>query len=449
MAKIKFLGASGTVTGSSFLLSGNDGPSVLIDTGMFQGMHESHQLNSAPLDFDIKKVGGIVITHAHLDHVGRLPIMIKNGYTGPIYLTEPTRIIAEITLLDAAKLQAEENHPLYEFTDITKTMSQMEVIDYHQEFQIGQFKLKLLDAGHIMGSAMVEVIDTNDGLSEKIIFSGDLGNSPEDIVRPTEMIKEADVVVMESTYGDRTHAAENANEVLTEEINAIEENGGALLIPAFSVERSQELLHKIDHLKKSGKVKEDTMVFLDSPMAIKTTAVYKQFKNLYGAEIAEHASKDDPFDFPGLKFTEDSKESRQISKTEGAKVIIAGSGMMNGGRILHHAQEFLPDPKNRLLIVGFQAQGTVGREILDGSRDVRINGENIHIAAHVRKSSGMSAHADQPKLFEWLHFIKDVKKLFLVHGEDVARLAFKNLVKERSQLKDINLPTLGQEFELE
>lgn len=450
MSKIGFFGAAGTVTGSNFVLSPEGtGPKVIIDIGMFQGVQESFALNSQALEYDPREAGGVVITHAHLDHVGRLPILIKNGYHGPIYMTEPTRMLSEITLLDAAKLQKEDNHPMYDVTDITKTISQMEVVDYRQKFQIGQFKLKLLDAGHIMGSAMVEVIDTLDGNAEKIIFSGDLGNSPEDIVRPTEMIKEADVVVVESTYGDRTHAKETPDEVLTEEINAVEESNGTLLIPAFSVERAQELLHKLDHLKKSGKVKESTQVFLDSPMAIKATKVYKQFKDLYGKEIAEHASKDDPFDFPGLHLIESGKESQKIEGMEGAKVIIAGSGMMNGGRIIHHAQAFLPDPKNRLLVVGYQAEGTLGRRILDGQKDIRIDGVEVHISAHVRKSSGMSAHADQPKLFEWLHFIKNVKQVFLVHGEDVARQAFANIVKERTQIKNVHLPTKGQEFDLE
>lgn len=448
MAKLRFLGAASSVTGSCFLLIPDTGPHLLIDIGMFQGVAETTRLNEEELNLDIAKLGGVIITHAHLDHVGRLPYLVKLGYHGPIYMTEPTQVISEITLLDSAKISREDESklPLYDEADVIKTMTQIETVNYHQQFQVGQFKINLLDAGHILGSASVEIIDTK--TKQKLIFSGDLGNSPEDIVKPTEIPEFADIAVMESTYGDRTHASENANLVLKEEINAIEQNDGVLLIPAFSVERAQELLHKIDHLKQNKEVKDDTMVFLDSPMAIKTTRIYKQFKNLYGDEITKHATNDDPFDFPGLKMVEKHKESLNIDKIQGAKVIIAGSGMMSGGRILHHAIKFLPDGKNRLLLVGFQAEKTLGREINQGARDVKIEGRHVEIHAHIRKSSGMSAHADQPKLLDWVKSIKGIKTVYLIHGENIARQALKPLIQDRAQIDNIILPNLYEEFDL-
>lgn len=420
MNKIKFLGAAGTVTGSSYQLD-----ELLIDLGMFQGGHELNKLNLMRPEIETEKLKGVILTHAHLDHCGRLPWLIKMGYKGPIYMTAATSELMEIALLDAAKINDEDDNYVVEIMKLAK------IIEYGQKFSVGSFECTLCDAGHILGSASVLV----EKESKKIIFSGDLGNSPEDLLRPTQIFDSADVIVMESTYGDREHAKENPIQILQEEINAIENNGGTLLIPAFAIERSQEILHNIDHLKKDKKIKDDTMVFLDSPMATKATRVYRKYKQLYSPELTKHVQNDDPFDFPGLIVTEKAHESANISKFIGPKVIIAGSGMMTGGRVVNHAAELLPNSQNRLLIVGYQAIGTMGRKILDGE---------IAVKAHVRKSSGMSAHADQPKLISWLKNISGVKKIFLTHGEDSVRKIFAQKIGDI----DVFLPNLNTEENL-
>ncbi|QQG47368.1 MAG: MBL fold metallo-hydrolase [Candidatus Woesebacteria bacterium] len=446
MAKIKFLGASGTVTGSSFLVTANSGKTVLVDMGMFQGEEETTQLNFADLKFDPRNLSGVILTHAHLDHCGRLPLLTMNGFNGKIYMTEATRALFELTLLDAAKVGKEGHgsHPiLYTEEDVRRLIYNAEIVDYHKSFSIFEFEINLIDAGHILGSASIEMNVDN----TKIAFSGDLGNTPEDLLKPTENIANAAFVLMESTYGDRIHAKEDPKEVLAEEINEIEKSGGALLIPAFSIERSQEILHIIDHLKKNKKVQDSTPVYLDSPMAIKTTQIYKRFKDLYSTELKNHGT-DDPFDFPGLTMIEDFHESEKIKDKTGAKVIIAGSGMMHGGRILNHAMTYFPIETTRLLLVGFQATGTLGRRILDGATKVRIYGEEVEIRSHVRKSSGMSAHADQPKLINWLSKIQGVSKVFLIHGEDESRNILSEKIKADLKLNDVVCPKLYDEISL-
>ncbi len=442
------MGAAGTVTGSSFLLTANNGKSILVDMGMFQGMDETTQLNFAELKFDPRKLSGVILTHAHLDHCGRLPLLTMNGFGGKIYMTPATRSLYELTLLDAAKIGREghSSHPiLYAEKDVHRVLFNSEMVEYHENFSIENFDIRLLDAGHILGSASAEV--KVDG--KKIAFSGDLGNTPEDLLAPTENITDADYVLMESTYGDRLHAKEDPEQVLMEEINAVEENSGALLIPAFSIERSQEILHIIDHLKRDKKVKDETRVYLDSPMAIKVTNIYKKYKQLYSPELKEHSKTDDPFTFNGLDFVEDSKDSDKIHNFDGPKVIIAGSGMMHGGRIMNHAIRYLPLTTTHLLIVGFQGQGTTGRKILDGATEVRIYDQNVPVHAKVRKSSGMSAHADQPKLLNWIRKVKGVKQLFLIHGEDEARQILSGKINAEIGLSNITLPKLYEEADLE
>lgn len=445
MNSIKFLGASGTVTGSNFLLKPDNGKGIIVDMGMFQGPHEVADLNYLPLEFSARDVSAVVVTHAHLDHVGRLPLLVKAGFTGPLYMTEATRVLTELTLLDAAHITAEDevHPPLYTESDVLRILSQMEIVKYGETFDAGPYKVTLRDAGHILGSATAEIYDPKDPHFKRIVFSGDLGNSPEDIVRPTEMIDKADIVVMESTYGDRTHANEDPYQIMQEEINAIEESGGTLLIPSFSLERCQEILHIIDHLKWDKRVSDETLVYLDSPMAIRATRVYKQFRNLYGGEMARHAKTDDPFNFPGLFMVEHARESRKIADTKGPKVIIAGSGMMTGGRILGHAKHYLPMASTRLLFVGFQAEETLGREILEGARNIVIDQTEIKINAQIRKSSGMSAHADQPQLINWLKHIKGVNKVFLVHGEELQRQALSQIIQSQLNIKNVILPAMN------
>ncbi|MBX4206133.1 MBL fold metallo-hydrolase, partial [Candidatus Microgenomates bacterium] len=284
--------------------------------------------------------------------------------------------------------------------------------------------------------------------NKKIVFSGDLGNTPEPIEQPTEFIDSSDFVVMESTYGGRTHSTENALEVLQKEINTVENFNSALLIPAFSLERTQTLLHMIDHLKKEGKVKNETTVYLDSPMAIKATYIYTQFPNYYSKELSEHTNHDDPFDFPGLVSIDSAKESNSIEQTRGTKVIIAGSGMMSGGRILSHAAKLLPIPTTRLLFVGFQAEGTIGRQILEGAKVVSIYGSKVTVNVKLRELTSISAHADEPKLLNWLSKIKNVQTVFLTHGEDEARKLILPKIQNNLHISNVYLPKLHEEVKL-
>ncbi len=441
--QIKFLGAAGTVTGSCYLLTGDSSQSLLIDCGLFQGTADLEKSNFEPLECDCTQVLGLVLTHAHLDHCGRLPTLLSQGFNKPIWMTPATRDITEISLYDAAKINAQDHpeHPLYEEDDVTTILNLAELVEYDHQVTIGDFLVTFRDAGHILGSAMIEIIDTS-AKSElkKVVFSGDLGNTPQDLICPTAVIDSGDVVVMESTYGDRVHPAEDAASVIQSEINAVEETGATLLIPAFSIERSQELLHILVHLKKDGKIKEETPVFFDSPMSEKVTQVFEQYTDLYNPELKAEAAKGTPFHFPGLRVVSNPETRSELKDTEGAKVIVAGSGMMNGGRIVSHAQQYLPLPSTRLLFVGYQAEATLGRAILEGQKSVRIKGEFVAVNATINQTHSMSSHADQPKLLHWLGQIKGVKKVFLAHGEDVSREALASKIKQDLKIEHVIMP---------
>lgn len=447
MKAITFLGASsGIVTGSNYLLTDDDGYGIVLDFGMFQGSDEIDKHNYKPMQFDAREVHSMILTHAHLDHVGRLPLLTRNGFTGKIYATAATKALAEIVMFDSARINSRETEKplLYTEHDVIDTLHRFETVKYNDEFEIGKSKVIYKNAGHILGSASVEI---NDG-RKKIIFSGDLGNSPQLIEKTTEMFDEGDIVIMESTYGDKSHPSEDPTKTIQEEINMAEDTKATLLIPSFSIERTQVLLHMIAVMKKHGKVGNDTPVFLDSPMAIRATEVYKSFSNLYSEELFKYSQSNNIFDFPGLKITERSSLSKKIAKRQGAKVIIAGSGMMNGGRILHHAKQNLSNSRTRLLIVGFQAENTIGRQIIDGAKAIDIDGREVNMNAHLTELRSMSAHADQPRLMKWLKNIKGTKKVFLTHGEDPQRNVLSEKIKSDLNIEDINLPQLGERFEI-
>lgn len=447
--KIKFLGAAGMVTGSCYLIE-NQGQKALLDLGMFQGSRDEARLNYEPLKFKPSELSGMVLTHAHLDHCGRLPLLSHGGFEGNIYMTEATRKLLEITLMDSANIAKEnKENPLYDEEDVIKVLSQAVSVGYHESFEVGGMSFNFLDAGHILGSVSVEISwQPSAGSRQRIVFSGDLGNSPQDLIMPTEIPMSADYVIMESTYGDKTHPVEDAGKLLGEEIKRAEQDGGTLLIPAFSLERTQEILHKIDHLKRTKVIKNETPVYMDSPMAIKATAVFEGFKDLYNKELADHAKTDDPFEFPGLVRVQHGWESKKIKEQLGAKVIIAGSGMMTGGRIIHHAIDFLGGDSNAILFVGFQGEETLGRRIMDGEKKVGIDGVEVEIKARVREIRAMSAHADQPRLLSWISKIKGVKTVILTHGEEIPRLTLAEKIKNEVEIKDVRLPKLGEEIEL-
>lgn len=443
MKSIQFLGASsGEVTGSSYLLTSQKDTKVLVDFGMFQGSDEIVTLNYEPLLFKPSELAGVFITHAHLDHCGRLPLLIYGGYMGKIYMTSPTRSLVEIILTDSAHIAEYENkdNPLYTMEEVYKILKMIEIVEYETPIKLEDLTVTFKDAGHILGSASIEVVDTTN--NKKIVFSGDLGNTPQDIVKPTTLIDSADYVVMESTYGDKNHPKEDPSQILMEEINQVENTQGVLLIPAFSLERTQELLHRINHLKKEGKVRADTPVFLDSPMGIRATMVFKDFKTFYNKELQEHT--DDPFSFEGLVITEEARDSKEIIKAMEPKVIIAGSGMLSGGRILHHAEHYLSRKNTRLLFVGFQSEETLGRKISEGAKNAYINDRQVKVNATIRHIESLSSHADEQKLIDWLKHIKGVNTVFLTHGEQMQQEVLTKGIKDQLSIPTIIAPTLGQ-----
>lgn len=444
--KLKFLGAAGgVVTGSCYLLSSYSGQTVLVDCGLFQGTPETDKLNYLPLDCDCAGLSAVFLTHAHLDHCGRLPILTKHGFNGNIWMTAPTRDLAELTLLDSAKIAKEDGKvALYDKDQAIATINQMKTLEYDSPLVVADFTITVRDAGHILGSSSIEIVD-NSSPSEKIVFSGDLGNSPQDLVKPTEPIASADYAVMESTYGGRSHPEEDPVGLLRSEINTIENTGGTLLIPAFSLERSQELLHIISHLKKNNLIKSETPVFLDSPMAEKATRVFEKYFPLFNPEIQLDKKSGDPFSFPGLSLVETREQSDELINIKTPKVIIAGSGMMAGGRIMNHALQYLPLASTRVFIVGYQAEGTLGRALLEGQKQVIIEGASVEVAASINQTQAMSSHADQPRLLKWIENIKGLKKIFLVHGEQSERQELSAKITTIEPSLQIFLPDLDEE----
>lgn len=446
--KVKFLGAAKEVTGSSYLLTSGSGKTIIIDFGMFQGIPELERLNYEPLSFDPSLLSGAILTHAHLDHSGRLPLLLKYGYKGNIWMTPPTRDLTEISLYDTAKIEKENKEQvLYNHDLAVQTVLKFETVEYDTPKQIGDFNVVFRDAGHILGASSLEITDLNpDSDFKKIVFSGDLGNTPEPLERPTEMVDSADVVVMESTYGDRIHPKSDPANDVQSEINKIERDGGILLIPTFSLDRTQEILHMIMHLKKSGKVKNETQIYVDSPMAEKATRVYVEYPKYFNQEVQSDLKVGDIFSFPGLTTVQKGADSEALHQNASPKVIIAGSGMMTGGRIVAHAAYYLPIASTRLLIVGYQAEGTLGRRILNGEKTLNINGATVNVAATITETQAMSSHADQSQLISWLKHIQNVKKVFLTHGEIQSQSALTEKIKSEIGIADVVCPDMNQEI---
>ncbi len=445
--KIKFLGAASMVTGSCYFLTGEK-TGLMVDYGMFQGKGEDVGLNMIKPDIDFDLLTAVVLTHAHLDHCGRLPLLIRYGFRGPIFMTEATKALVELVLYDSAKLAKEEESKavLYTDEDVEKILKQVEVVEYDKPFMVGEFELTFSDAGHILGSATVLVEEKSSG--ERISFSGDLGNTPEPLLDPTHWVKKADVAVVESTYGDEIHEPRDEVEELTKIIAEAEAEKGTVIIPSFSLQRSQEILYIFDQLKKQGKMAVETPVFLDSPMAIKATDVFREFPNLYNRKLRNQAKTDDPFDFPSLVLCDTIEKSRQIKNMIGTKIIVAGSGMMSGGRVIHHAISFLGDPKTQLIFVGYQAEGTLGRTIEDGAEKINIWGNEITIKAKVKEIKSMSSHADQRQILTWLGKMEGLSHVILVHGEELPRLVLAEKVRQEFPGVKVDLPMLHDEIEV-
>ncbi len=444
-----FYGADRQVTGSNHLIEFGD-TKVLLDCGMYQCGRYCEVENYKPFSYNPSEIDAVFLSHPHADHCGKLPKLFKDGFRGKIYSTEPAKKLAEVVLMDSAKIIGREARryktvPLFTAEDVEGVMALFVDLDYHQEVQVGSGKFRLLDAGHILGSAMV--VGEIEGRT--IVFSGDLGNSPAPLLQPTETLQKADIVIMESTYGNRIHESVTERErKLLEVILEVVQNKGILLIPSFAIERTQELLHDIDHILGSnnlGKVK----VFLDSPMAIKATEIYEESFSYLSDKIKDHETPSSLFNFPQLEFTASKEESLDIEDESNPKIIIAGSGMMNGGRILSHAVNVLPNPKNVLLIVGYQTEGSLGRRLLDGERKVKIEGQEVNVGARIKAIGSYSAHADQNQILMWFKAMGRMpEKVFLVHGEIDQAQGLADKIKADGICQDVVIPSFGEVFEV-
>jgi len=450
--KISFHGAAQEVTGSCNLIE-FENKKILIDCGMFQGGEFNEEKNHELFQFDPRTLNAVIVTHAHLDHVGRLPILIKFGYTGYIYATPATIEFAELILDDALQVMRynslKTGSPvLYDESDIAQVMSQFKAIDYYKEYEpLPKCKFKFYDAGHIFGSAFVEF--NMEG--KKIVFSGDIGNVDVPILRETDNFpSEVDMVVCESTYGDRIHETiEQREKIIKENVAKALSAGGVLMIPAFSLERTQELLYFLNDLIDRQHKLPKVPIFLDSPLAIKATEIYRKYPEYYDEEAKKlYLHDDDLFQFPGLKMTMTREESIHINNTPGPKIIIAGSGMMNGGRIIHHALRYLSEKENTLLIVGYQAYGTLGRDILEGKSPVKILNEKVKVNCNVKAIGALSAHGDQEKMLDWLSSGGTMpKKVILNHGEPMSCDALQRRLAEELQV-DVQIAKREVDFEV-
>jgi len=448
--KLRFLGAAENVTGSCHLLEAN-GIRVLVDCGLYQE-RDFQKRNWEPFAEAPGTLDAVVLTHAHLDHCGLLPKLVKDGFKGPIYATEASVDIAEIVMRDSAKIQTEDAaykkkrherqgksspypyEPLYRMEDVDRVIPLMQPVRYGKEQKVGTgLTVKFQDAGHILGSASVRFEITKHGATRSVLFSGDLGRWDTPILRNPELVDQADFVCIESTYGNRDHKDNGSIAgTLVRVIKAAQRAGGNVVIPSFAIERTQELLYRLGELRAEGRIPK-VPVFVDSPMAVRVTEVFRRHHELLDADtLGRIARGEHPCDFPGLQLTRSVEESKAINRRGGTSIIIAGSGMCTGGRIKHHLFNNLARPESVILFVGYQADGTLGREILNGRERVRLFGEEVEVLARIEKVNGMSAHADRSELLRWLKGLNSApEKVFVIHGEERASGAFAELVHDR------------------
>lgn len=432
MAELTFIGAAGTVTGSKHLLSSN-GRRIFIDCGLFQGTHDITALNSVPLPIAPAKLDAVVITHGHIDHIGYLPKLVRDGFTGPIFATAPTRALMQIVLRDAVHLQHhlrqrglhEEPYappPFYDKANVTQTIAQTKSFDLEKPFDVAGFAAVYRNAAHIIGSAFIGI--EVDG--KRIIFSGDIGRYNRDLLYDPEPMGEADVLVCESTYGDRVHPPDALDE-LGKTLAAGVARGGAIVIPAFAVERSQEILFSIGELQRRDPTLAHVPVFLDSPMAAHVDKLFDDFPDAHKPISFEVNGK--PFGCDNLTVAVTTEASKAINHAKGPHIIVSASGMAAGGRVLHHLHNHVADPKATILFVGFQGAGTLGFLITSGAKSVKIFGDILPVRATTGIISGYSAHADRNEIQQWLNTCTSKPTYYAVHGDPVSAQSLCDLVK--------------------
>ena len=474
--KITFLGATKTVTGSNFLVEGA-GKKFLVDCGMYQGKAEQELENEAPFLYDVHDIDFMLLTHAHIDHSGRIPKLYNEGYRNPIYATKATCDLCSIMLPDSGHIQEMENEwknkkrkrkgeqeipPMYTAQEAIQCLEIFKPVKYDEIIDIDEnIHVRFNDAGHMLGSAIIEVWVKENGKETKAVFTGDLGNNDIPLLSSPTMIDDADYLIMESTYGDRLHVAtDNKAEVFLDIVSETLENGGTVVIPSFAVGRTQEILYELNMIKdekmKDPKFREEyetlmrTPVYVDSPLAISATEIFKKNEDLFDDETKALMERgDNPLEFPGLKFTRTADESKALNESEIPSIIISASGMCEVGRIKHHLKHNIWNPKSTILFVGYQAVGTLGRTIVDGAKKVKIFGEEFSVNARIEYIEGYSGHADQQWLLNFVYsFIKKPKNIFLVHGDPNGQLVLKDKLFDTTKIPVI-IPSYGECYTLD
>lgn len=462
---LSFHGAARKVTGSCFLVE-CAGRRILIDCGLYQGGGGPDDTNAKPFGFDPAEIDYLLLTHAHLDHCGRIPLLVKQGFKGEIITTAPSRELAQLIMLDSASLQEADSRyrarkaarrkknkryelaPLYSVVDALDSIKYFgRTAVYAQRLELAQgISMTFLDAGHILGAASILLELEEKGRRKKVLFSGDLGSGDWPILNAPARPPDVDIVVMETTYGDRFHKSRKAS--LEEFYTAIVDgfnNGGNIIIPTFALERSQEILYYLREAVEANRVPPNMQVFLDSPMTISATQIFERYWDYFNAETVELFRKgSSPFYLPGLHYTRETAESMALNRLVGGAVIMAGSGMCTGGRVIHHLKHNLWRKNSSIVFVGYAVNGTLARKIIDGSETVRIYGEEIRVRAHIYTINGFSAHADQGELMAWHAQTGNPKKTFLVHGEVEVTSRFAKQLKDT----EIIIPECHEVFEL-
>ena len=476
--KVTFLGATKSVTGSNFLVEGA-GKRFLVDCGLHQGNMEEEILNDKPFDFDVKSIDFMLLTHAHIDHSGRIPKLYKDGYSNPVFAHKATCELCSIMLPDSGHIQETEIafknkkrkraglkellEPLYTAQDATDCMKLFVPQEYDSLIDVAPgITIRFNDAGHMLGSAIIEIWIEEEGKQEKIVFSGDIGNNDIPLLSNTTMIESADYLVMESTYGNRLHMRNDEKarmflSIVSETIN----NGGIVVIPSFAVGRTQEILYEINKIKdqhqddEEFKKEYETLmkipVYVDSPLAVSATQIFRNNMNLFSDEIQEFIKRgDNPLEFGNLHFTQTVEDSKALNESNEPCIIISASGMCDVGRIKHHLKHTIWNATNTILFVGYQAPGTLGRRIVNGEKQIKLFGDEYSVNARVEYIEGFSGHADQQGLINFVCSFNEKmpKHIFLVHGETDSKQTLKEKILENAPGMDVEIPTYGQEFEL-
>ncbi len=474
--KITFLGAAKTVTGSNFLVEGA-GKKFLVDCGMYQGKVTEELENSDPFLYNVEEIDFMLLTHAHIDHSGRIPKLYNDGFRGKVYATKATCDLCEIMLPDSGHIQEVEIEwknrkrmreskeplpPLYTAEDAYNCLEIFNPVEYDDIVEIDDnISVRFNDAGHMLGSAIIEIWITEEGKTKKIVFTGDLGNNDLPLLDSPTMISNADYLIMESTYGNRLHMRnDDKAKMFLDIVSETLDNGGRVIIPSFAVGRTQEILYELDKLKDDlGQDEEfarkyekimNIPVYVDSPLAISATEIFKKNTELFEDEIQEKIKRgDNPLEFNGLQFTQTAEESKALNEDTRPAIILSASGMCDVGRIKHHLKHNLWNPNSTILFVGYQAPGTLGRSIVEGAKKVKIFGEEIAVNARIEYIEGYSGHADQTWLLNFVYsFTNPPKHIFLVHGEEEGQEVLKQKIEETSECK-VTIPDFGDSFELE